>query len=629
MGKKLLYILLIVIVVVVLFIAVPLIIFYVQKETPQVSEIIPEDYFINRKPELVFKGEVVEKEPPDFFPLSFLVPLFERGEHRIESCALIIDGATIQKVDINKMKGKIEFTLGDISEGEHQWFLECKDSSWFKNKGRSEARKLLVIKPRPPIVEIIDWDPTKIQLLKSVDFKFKVKENLPENITPEILDKYSQEDVKPISECLLFLDEKEIGKISEVKEGEINRLTYNNLTTGFHKWHVACVGISKDFIGKSNPQKFLALIPATAQKIYYARSNLERHGRMFIKIVPLKLSNASGKSLARLSEDNSFASLTSIDEKEAEKGIMLISLLPDESCKKQDLTIETDKGLMKVYMPEAENKGHGTLRFYVADDGSTFWESTIRGLGHYPMGTNPFLTGFEALHPKHLARPSPQLNFPKDISYTSDPSEALKSVLEESQKIACPQIPCVFTGHSMANTGGEWDMPPSYVSANYPYEIIVKEPQNLDMKLEFALGHKILKTPTKVIEEANTLKILFDEKIVYQKIQGRGDPLLATYTAVFNLGKIDPGIHYLKMESSQPGRFTFSRFFIGEKGSFGEYSDEIYKNSYRDSDNDGLTDQAEFFYETNPYNPDTDGDGINDGDEVKKGLNPKGEGRLP
>ena len=59
MDKKLLYILLIVIVVVVLFIAVPLIIFYVQKESPQVSEVVPENYFINRKSELTFRGEVV------------------------------------------------------------------------------------------------------------------------------------------------------------------------------------------------------------------------------------------------------------------------------------------------------------------------------------------------------------------------------------------------------------------------------------------------------------------------------------------------------------------------------------------------------------------------------------------
>jgi len=42
-----------------------------------------------------------------------------------------------------------------------------------------------------------------------------------------------------------------------------------------------------------------------------------------------------------------------------------------------------------------------------------------------------------------------------------------------------------------------------------------------------------------------------------------------------------------------------------------------------DSDNDGLTDEAETtIYHTDPQGPDTDGDGFNDGDEVGQGLSP-------
>jgi len=47
-----------------------------------------------------------------------------------------------------------------------------------------------------------------------------------------------------------------------------------------------------------------------------------------------------------------------------------------------------------------------------------------------------------------------------------------------------------------------------------------------------------------------------------------------------------------------------------------------------DPDNDGLTNFLEDKYGTNPAKADTDGDGYNDGDEVKAGYNPKGEGRL-
>jgi hypothetical protein len=77
----------------------------------------------------------------------------------------------------------------------------------------------------------------------------------------------------------------------------------------------------------------------------------------------------------------------------------------------------------------------------------------------------------------------------------------------------------------------------------------------------------------------------------------------------------------------------------------------IVTGSFKDSDNDGLSDEEEAFYGTDPLNPDTDGDGLFDreeifiygtdplnpdtdgdgfldGDEVKSGYNPLGPGRL-
>jgi hypothetical protein len=49
-----------------------------------------------------------------------------------------------------------------------------------------------------------------------------------------------------------------------------------------------------------------------------------------------------------------------------------------------------------------------------------------------------------------------------------------------------------------------------------------------------------------------------------------------------------------------------------------------------DTDADGLTDGQEVtIYKTDPLNPDTDGDGFLDGAEVKAGYNPNGPGKLP
>ena len=47
-----------------------------------------------------------------------------------------------------------------------------------------------------------------------------------------------------------------------------------------------------------------------------------------------------------------------------------------------------------------------------------------------------------------------------------------------------------------------------------------------------------------------------------------------------------------------------------------------------DSDNDGLSDDMEKVYGTDPNKADTDGDGYNDGDEVNGGFNPNGAGKL-
>lgn len=47
-----------------------------------------------------------------------------------------------------------------------------------------------------------------------------------------------------------------------------------------------------------------------------------------------------------------------------------------------------------------------------------------------------------------------------------------------------------------------------------------------------------------------------------------------------------------------------------------------------DPDKDGLSDELEYFYRTDPNDPDTDGDGMRDGEEIELGRNPSGSGNL-
>lgn len=69
---------------------------------------------------------------------------------------------------------------------------------------------------------------------------------------------------------------------------------------------------------------------------------------------------------------------------------------------------------------------------------------------------------------------------------------------------------------------------------------------------------------------------------------------------------------------------------ISDEGDIGvvevENSEVII--SAPDSDNDGLSDQDEEVFGTDPLLPDTDGDGYPEADEIRQGYNPLGEGRI-
>lgn len=73
---------------------------------------------------------------------------------------------------------------------------------------------------------------------------------------------------------------------------------------------------------------------------------------------------------------------------------------------------------------------------------------------------------------------------------------------------------------------------------------------------------------------------------------------------------------------------TYRNEEYGADGLIAEEDIAATSTPAADDDNDGLTNIEEAEYGTDPNEPDTDGDGFFDGEEVKNGYNPLGEGSL-
>lgn len=67
--------------------------------------------------------------------------------------------------------------------------------------------------------------------------------------------------------------------------------------------------------------------------------------------------------------------------------------------------------------------------------------------------------------------------------------------------------------------------------------------------------------------------------------------------------------------------------YLHEKNIEIEKQIELFKNKNLDSDQDGLKDFEEEYFETDKNSTDTDKDGYSDYMEIQKGYNPTGDGK--
>ncbi len=91
---------------------------------------------------------------------------------------------------------------------------------------------------------------------------------------------------------------------------------------------------------------------------------------------------------------------------------------------------------------------------------------------------------------------------------------------------------------------------------------------------------------------------------------------------ILGVGILAAGVYiYITRKAEEPAPLLLEEEKIGALPK----TEEITK---KDSDLDGLPDEEEAKYGTDSFNPDTDGDGWLDGEEVRNGYNPLGGGRL-
>lgn len=105
--------------------------------------------------------------------------------------------------------------------------------------------------------------------------------------------------------------------------------------------------------------------------------------------------------------------------------------------------------------------------------------------------------------------------------------------------------------------------------------------------------------------------------VVKSEIISKPDPSMSHF--------VEPSRTIYKFKNISFEEFDKSVFNVSEKKLFSEIKDDVFK----DSDSDGLIDYVEEnIFNTDPNNPDSDGDGYKDGDEIKNAYDPNGDGRL-
>ena len=140
----------------------------------------------------------------------------------ITNCSIYIDDVLNDYTEEPSIGSQNTFIINSISDGYHNWTVECIDSPPDLNSFRSAVRNFTVDTIFPTVT--LNSPEDNLNTLKTADFNFSVTDNLDDML-----------------DCDLYIDG--ILNISSINvpNGSSSSQTINNLDLGSHLWNVSCV----------------------------------------------------------------------------------------------------------------------------------------------------------------------------------------------------------------------------------------------------------------------------------------------------------------------------------------------------------------------------------------------------
>jgi len=169
-------------------------------------------------------------------------------DNGIKNCTLYIDNQyNASNNTINKSLTQ-NFTVTGITEGSHNWSIECTDDSLFENKNRTQERTIN-IDTTGPIILLISPQNNTAEYTNTITFRYNVS------------------DSNNVSSCDIVIDSIVMNSTTTTPVPKNTQLEfYATINSGLHNWSVNCTDIYNNE-GYSDIRNISIILPPSIDQI--------------------------------------------------------------------------------------------------------------------------------------------------------------------------------------------------------------------------------------------------------------------------------------------------------------------------------------------------------------------------